>query len=80
MRNLYLVACITLLTSVGYAQMTDDFETTDEDFAVSLVVTDNDAVFFPQPETVDLNTTASGRQTTANTPEGFYVVNNSGRV
>lgn len=60
--------------------MTDDVATTEEDVPVSVVVSDNDDVFLAQPSTVDLDTGLSGRQTTANTPEGSYLVNDSGNV
>ncbi len=60
--------------------MMDDFATTDEDDNVTLNVTDNDEVFLPQPNTVDLNTSLPGRQTKATTSEGTYSVNNDGEV
>ena len=60
--------------------MMDDFATTDEDVRVTFNVADNDAVLLPQRNTVDLNTTLLGRQTSANTSEGRYTVNNDGDV
>ena len=60
--------------------MTDDLVTTDEETDVTFNVTTNDAVFLPQPNTVDLNTSLFGRQTSITTAEGKYSVNSSGDV
>ncbi len=61
-------------------QMVDDFAVTDEEDPVTFSVTDNDNVFLPQPNTVDLNTSIPGRQTSITTNEGTYTANNSGDV
>lgn len=60
--------------------MTDDFATTDEETDVTFNVTNNDNVVLPQPNTVDLNTSLFGRQTSITTDQGKYSVNNSGDV
>ncbi|HEX6890671.1 MAG TPA: tandem-95 repeat protein [Chryseolinea sp.] len=71
---------LVVLTVDASGQMMDDFATTDEDDRVTFNVTDNDNVFLPLPNTVDLNTSVPGRQTTASTSEGNYSVNNDGEV
>jgi gliding motility-associated-like protein len=82
MRSLLVIlGCLLIVLSVDVrGQMTDDFATTDEDDRVRFNVTDNDNVFLPQLNTVDLNTTIPGRQTNASTSEGDYSVNNDGEV
>ncbi|HMG91822.1 MAG TPA: tandem-95 repeat protein [Chryseolinea sp.] len=78
---LVILGCLLIVLSIDASgQMMDDFVITDEDDRVTFSVTDNDAVFLPQPNTVDLNTTIPGRQTTASTSEGTYSVNNGGDV
>ncbi len=68
------------LPSALQAQMTDDTAETDEDTPVSFTITNNDNVLLPQENSVDLNTSLPGRQTTATTTEGNYAVDNSGLV
>ena len=82
MRSVFVIlGCFLVVLSIdANGQMMDDFATTDEDENVTFSVTDNDAVALPQPNTVDLNTTLFGRQTTATTSEGRYTVTNSGDV
>ena len=82
MRSLLVIlGCLLVVLSIDASgQMMDDFATTDEDDNVTFNVTDNDKVFLPQPNTVDLNTTLPGRQTKASTSEGNYSVNNDGEV
>jgi gliding motility-associated-like protein len=82
MRSLLVIlgCLLVVLTIDSSGQMTDDFVTTDEDDRVKVNVTDNDNVFLPLPNTVDLNTSVPGRQTTASTSEGEYSVNNDGEV
>ncbi len=78
--NIKVVVFLLLASVVSRAQMTDDFASTDEDTPVTFNVTDNDAVFLPRRNTVDLDTSLPGRQTSASTYEGTYTVKNSGDV
>ena len=71
---------LILLSINANGQMRPDFAITDEDKEVTFNVTDNDEVFLPQPNTVDLNTSALGRQTSFTTDEGRYTVNDNGDV
>lgn len=73
----YLLVILSFDTS---GQMVDDFATTDEDDRITFNVTDNDNVFNPQPNTIDLNTSIPGRQTSITTNEGLYTVDNEGEV
>ena len=75
-----LVYLLVLLSINASGQMADDFAITDEDERVTFNVTDNDNVLLPQPNTVDLNTSIPGRQTSITTDEGTYTVNNEGDV
>ena len=82
MRSLLVIlGCLLIVLSIDASgQMMDDFATTDEDESVRLYVTENDDVYLPQPNTVDLDTSIPGRQTKATTSAGTYSVNNSGEV
>ena len=83
MRSVFVILGCPILLFISFdisGQMTDDLVTTDEETDVTFNVTTNDAVFLPQPNTVDLNTSLFGRQTSITTAEGKYSVNSSGDV
>src|SRR5688572_12515514 len=78
---LVILGCLLVVLSINVSgQMTDDFATTGEGERVRLDVIENDDVFLPQSNSVDLNTSLPGRQTSATTSEGNYSVNNDGEV